>query len=56
MKGDILLSRKEAKRVYVMEQVLSGNLTIKQAASLLALSERRVKQLKVYGYRRLQGR
>lgn len=46
MRGDILLSQKEAKRVYVVEQLLAGNLTIKQGALLLALSERQVKRLK----------
>lgn len=46
MKGDIFLSQKEAKRVYVMEQVVSGKVTVKQAAELLALSERQIKRLK----------
>jgi hypothetical protein len=40
------LSAKEARRVYVMEQVLDGKLTIKLAAELLGLSERQVKRLK----------
>lgn len=40
------MSPKEARRVYIMEQVLEGNLTIKQAAEMLQLSERQVKRLK----------
>lgn len=40
------MNRKEARRVYIMEQVLEGNLTIKQAAEMLELSERQVKRLK----------
>ena len=40
------MNRKEAKRVYVMEQVLAGKLTVRQAAQLLGLSERQVKRLK----------
>lgn len=46
VRGDIFLNRKEARRVYVMEQVLQGNLTIRQAAEMLQLSERQVKRLK----------
>lgn len=47
MRGeDIFLSTKEARRVYVMEQVLEGKLTIKLAAEHLNLSERQVKRLK----------
>lgn len=46
MRGDIFLNRKESKRLYVMEQVLQGKLTIAQAAQLLGLSERQVKRLK----------
>ena len=45
-RGDIFLNRKEARRVYVMEQVLQGSLTIRQAAEMLQLSERQVKRLK----------
>lgn len=45
-RGDIFLSAKEAKRVFVIEQVLSGKLTVRQAAQLLGLSERQVKRLK----------
>jgi len=40
------LSTKEARRVYIMEQVLVGKLTIRQAAELLDLSKRQVKRLK----------
>ncbi len=40
------MSSKEARRVYVMEQVLEGKLTIKLAAEHLNLSERQVKRLK----------
>lgn len=46
MNGDIFLSQKEAKRVYVMEQVLANKVTIKQAAEILKLSERQIKRLK----------
>lgn len=46
MRGDIFLKGKEARRLYVMEQVLQGKLTIAQAAQLLGLSERQVKRLK----------
>ena len=46
MKGDVFLSTKEAKRVYVMEQVVDGKLTVRQAAELLGLSKRQVKRLK----------
>lgn len=46
MMGDIFLSQKEAKRVYVMEQVMSGKVTVKQAAELLSLSKRQIKRLK----------
>lgn len=37
---------KEARRVYVMQQVAAGGLTVRQAAGLLNLSERQVKRLK----------
>ncbi|MCR4427707.1 MAG: ISNCY family transposase [Firmicutes bacterium] len=40
------MNRKESRRLYVMEQVLQGKLTIAQAAQLLDLSERQVKRLK----------
>lgn len=40
------MSRKEANRVYVMEKVVSGKMTIQQAAENLNLSERQIKRLK----------
>lgn len=40
------MSTKEASRVYVLEQTLSGKMTVKQAAEILKLSERQVKRLK----------
>ena len=40
MRGETFLSEKEAKRVYVMEQVLAGKITVRQAAEHLELSER----------------
>lgn len=40
------MSQKEARRVYVMDQVLAEKLTVKQAADLLGLSERQIKRLK----------
>ncbi len=46
MKGDILLTPKEARRLYVLEQLLRGTLTVRQAAHLLGLSKRQVQRLK----------
>ena len=46
MKGDILLTPKEARRWHVLEQLLRGALTVPQAAHLLGLSERQVQRLK----------
>ena len=40
------MNKKESRRVYLMERVLEGSLTIKEAASFLGLSERQVKRLK----------
>lgn len=40
------MSSKEARRVYVMEQVGERKITIRQAAEFLGLSERQVKRLK----------
>ncbi|MCR4403679.1 MAG: helix-turn-helix domain-containing protein, partial [Firmicutes bacterium] len=40
------MSQEEARRVYVIEQVVVGRLSISQAARLLNLSERQVKRLK----------
>ena len=45
-RGDIFLSAKESRRVYVMEQVMQGKITGKQAAGLLGLGERQIKRLK----------
>ena len=46
MEGDVFLSRKEARRVYIMEQVVAGKLTVAHAAQVLDLCERQVKRLK----------
>lgn len=46
MRGDIFLSRKESRRVFVIEQTIAGRLTVRQAATLLGLSERHIKRLK----------
>lgn len=46
MKGDILLSHKEARRLSVLENVLAGKLSVPAAAELLGLSERHIKRLK----------
>lgn len=43
---DIFLSKKEARRVYVIEQVIQSKLTISQASQILGLSERQVQRLK----------
>ncbi len=40
------MSPNEARRVYVMEQVLARKMTIAQAAKLLGLCERQVQRLK----------
>ena len=45
-KEDIFLSQKESRRVYVMEQVIQGKITVRQAARVLGLSERQIKRLK----------
>lgn len=44
--GAIYLSDKEARRVYVVEQLVEGKLTVGQAAELLGLSTRQVQRLK----------
>ncbi|MGE5550503.1 MAG: ISNCY family transposase [Bacteroidota bacterium] len=46
MGENIFLSQKEARRLYVIEQTIAGNLTIRQAAEVLNLSCRQVKRLK----------
>lgn len=43
---NVFLSQEEARRVYVIEQVVTGKLSVSQAARLLNLSERQVKRLK----------
>ena len=45
-RGDIFLNTKESRRVYVMEQVMQGKITVRQAAEVLGLSERQIKRLK----------
>ncbi len=37
------MSRKEARRVYVMERVVKGEVLVREAAQMLGLSERQVK-------------
>ena len=46
MKGDTRLSAKEARRVYVLEQLCEGKVSAAQAAEILGLSLRHVKRLK----------
>ncbi|MDQ7793612.1 MAG: helix-turn-helix domain-containing protein, partial [bacterium] len=46
MRREIWLSQKELRRVYIMERVVNGQLTVRQGAELLGLSERQVKRLK----------
>lgn len=43
---DIYLNQKEAKRLYVMEQLVKGKLTVPQAAKVVGLSTRQVQRLK----------
>lgn len=43
---NIFLSAKEARRVFVMEEVVEGRITVREAAAYLNLSERQVKRLK----------
>lgn len=45
--GEILMSRKELQRVRVMEQVMSGALTLVEASRYLSVSYRQSKRLKV---------
>ncbi|HHY45663.1 MAG TPA: integrase, partial [Firmicutes bacterium] len=40
------MSTKEARKVYVMERVVAGKMTVRQGAEYLGLSERQVKRLK----------
>ena len=46
MTGDTFLKPKEARRINVMEQVVAGKLTTREAAELLGLSSRQVFRLK----------
>ncbi|MEW6459285.1 MAG: helix-turn-helix domain-containing protein, partial [Bacillota bacterium] len=46
MKGDVFLKPKEARRLGIMERILAGKVSIRQAAVLLGLSERQVMRLK----------
>lgn len=46
MKGDILMSQKEIQRVRVMEQVMSGALTLVESSRYLGISYRQSKRLK----------
>jgi len=46
MRGRVLLSRKESERAWIMQRVVAGELTVRQGARLLGLSERHVKRLK----------
>ncbi len=45
-KDDVFLNEKESRRVYVMERLLEGTITVSQASDLLGLSQRHVKRLK----------
>nr|WP_244406335.1 ISNCY family transposase [Thermovirga lienii] len=45
-RGDVYLSKKESRRVYVMERLLEGVVTVKDASCVLGLSERQIKRLK----------
>ncbi len=46
MMGDIFLSTKEARRVFVIEKAARGEITVREASMVLGLSERQVKRLK----------
>jgi transposase len=46
MTGDIFLKPKEARRIHVMEQVVAGKLTSREAAELLSLSSRQIFRIK----------
>lgn len=46
MRGEIFLSAKESRRVFVIEQAIKGKITNRQAAEVLDLSERQVIRLK----------
>ncbi|WP_281054578.1 hypothetical protein [Thermodesulfobium narugense] len=42
MMGEIFLSVKESRRVFVIEQAIEGNITNRQAAEVLGLSKRQI--------------
>lgn len=44
--GDTLFSKKEARRVYVLEQLVAGQVTSEEAAIALDLRRRQVLRLK----------
>jgi transposase len=46
MGGEIFLSAKESRRVFVIEQAVKGKITNRQAAEVLGLSEHQVIRLK----------
>lgn len=46
MRGDIFLSPKEAPRAFVIQQTITGKMTILQAAEFLGITERQVYRLK----------
>lgn len=46
MKGERRLSQKEARRLYIMEQLCAGHLKVEEAALVLELSTRQVNRLK----------
>lgn len=46
MRSMMQLSLKESKRVYIMERLVIGQLSVRQGAELLGLSERQIKRLK----------
>lgn len=46
MRGEIFLSAKESRRVFVIEQAVKGNISNRQAAEVLGLSRRQVIRLK----------
>jgi len=45
-RGDVYLSEKESRRVYVIERLLEGVVMVKDASCALGLSERQIKRLK----------
>ena len=46
MKGNIILSQKEAHRARVLREVVAGSLRLKDAASLMRVSNRQAKRIK----------